>query len=805
MTKRCPLIQALKMYARIISCLLPTLGLVQASLGQCEIGWTDGFADPVATGRVHCMAKFDEDGPGPRPASWFVGGDFSVSYWLYASSSWCQSLGRYEGGTLGRVGSSVHPNFTGPVFALQVFDDDGTGPIPEALYACGNFTLLQSGEVICKIARWNGNKWFALEACDYFSGTLRAMTVFDDDPDDGVPPALYIGGDQYLYKWDGRNLTVVNNRQSLNGTIHSLAVYGDPNNPYNKPAIYAGGDFTAAGSTPVRFIAKWMDDLWEPVGDGFSAPVSSTAVFDDDGEGGQPPFLYVATDEFPSNGVPIARWDGSNWSTIGYFPCNCEVGVNSLAVFDMDGPGPQRSSLLVGSFGILARWDGDQWSVFPNEIMYWWGNDSNAFGALATHEPACGDGDAELLVGGRFSTFSSYGSKLLAKWSGRWSYVMAGIGSASPFTQYVPPIAVGTNREGRSILFSKSYNGFLQRWNSRKWEPLALSVTPPFDVSALQTPASSALGEILLGGRGNFGSGVAPGIAAWSEATGYELLGPPLASGSTINALVEVIDDPKGTLPGGVYVTGKLKRPGSSTFEIALRWDQTGWHSLGAPFNATGTAYKCILFDDDGDGPAPPTLIFGGNFVPTNGSRALSRIARWDGRHWIAMDKGFLGTVYQLVVADPDGDGPRIGALYAIGHLALPGQPLMETALHWSGQEWEPIKGFQQISYIGYIDRDGYGPQTPTLFLIGRRPGGNTSYPFLFWQKGEDWENSGAMFALSGPDRPCASVLFDDDGDPATPSATYISTTEFLYKGLRSNGIARFGPPLSVGLSPPVP
>ncbi len=795
------------MYARIILCLLPTLGLIDTSFGQCEMGWTDGFAAPTVTGRVHCMAKFDEDGPGPRPTSWFVGGDFTVRYWLNSSSSLCRSLGRYDGGTLSRVGPSMHPNFTGSVLALQVFDDDGPEPIPEALYACGNFSLIQGGEPICKIARWDGNKWSAMEACGFFTGPLRAMTVFDDDPDDDIPPALYVGGDAYLFKWNGRNLTVVNNRQPLNGAIHSLAVYTDPNDQSNKPAIYAGGDFTAAGSIPLRSIAKWSNDGWEPLGDGFVAPVSSMVVFDDDGNGGQPPFLYVGTRLIPDNNSPIARWNGSDWSTIGPYPCDCLDGVNAMTVFDLDGPGPQRASLVVGiaDGAGLTRWDGDRWSVIPNEVMYWMGYDSNAFGALATHEPVCGNGVAELLAGGRFSSFSNVGSKLLAKWNGHWSYIMNGNAPDSSFTQYVPPIAAGTNREGRSFLFSRTYDGILQRWNGLVWQPLGLNVTPSFGVGVLQTPASPALGEMLIGGSGDFGNGVAPGIAAWTEADDFKLLGPPLVTGSTISAMVEVPVDPTGNLPGGVYVAGKLKRPGSTTFEIALRWDQTGWHSLGAPFNATGTAYRCILFDDDGDGPRPPCLIVGGNFVSSSGSRALAKITRWDGRHWMAMDKGLQGTVFQLVVADPDGDGPRNGTLYAIGQLALPGQPLTETALRWTGQEWEPIKGFQQINHIGYIDRDGYGPEVPTLYLIGRRPGGNNPSPLLFWQKDDDWENSNAMFAYTGTNKPFTSVLLDDDGDPLTAPATYISTVEFLYKGYRSNGIARFGPPLSVGLSPPIP
>jgi len=104
-------------------------------------------------------------------------------------------------------------------------------------------------------------------------------------------------------------------------------------------------------------------------------PVQSLAVFDEDGPGGNPPALYAGASAYSST-ASIASWNGSSWSSAG------SIGgiVSSLIEFDEDGPGPNSASLFAGGHlheiehhtVNVARWDGTNWLPVPgiaSELM----------------------------------------------------------------------------------------------------------------------------------------------------------------------------------------------------------------------------------------------------------------------------------------------------------------------------------------------------------------------------------------------------------------------------------------------------
>src|SRR5690606_27106088 len=100
-----------------------------------------------------------------------------------------------------------------PVHALAVFDDDGPGPSPPALYAGGDFT--EAGGLPARgLARWDGSAWSAVATG--FTGTVRAICPATSDSIAG----LYIGGTQIsldgtdagaIVRWDGAALHTVGN------------------------------------------------------------------------------------------------------------------------------------------------------------------------------------------------------------------------------------------------------------------------------------------------------------------------------------------------------------------------------------------------------------------------------------------------------------------------------------------------------------------------------------------------------------------------------------------------------------------
>jgi hypothetical protein len=126
---------------------------------------------------VYALQVFD-DGSGP---ALYVGGDFQ---WVGTNITQCGRIARYKNGAWSVLGSGLNNT----VRAMTVFDD-GSGP---ALYVAGDFTTA-GGQPASRIARWRGGQWSALGA-GITGGSVLTLAVFDDDGPGPVPPALYAGG-----------------------------------------------------------------------------------------------------------------------------------------------------------------------------------------------------------------------------------------------------------------------------------------------------------------------------------------------------------------------------------------------------------------------------------------------------------------------------------------------------------------------------------------------------------------------------------------------------------------------------------
>ena len=145
-----------------------------------HIGRFDGndWAVPSGgtSGPVYALQVFD-DGSGP---ALFVGGDF---FWAGTSVQTAR-IAKYQNGAWSPLGMGMNS----AVRALKVFDD-GAGP---ALYAAGDFTTA-GGQPASRIARWRGGQWSALDS-GITGGGVTSLAVFDDDGPGPVPPALYAAG-----------------------------------------------------------------------------------------------------------------------------------------------------------------------------------------------------------------------------------------------------------------------------------------------------------------------------------------------------------------------------------------------------------------------------------------------------------------------------------------------------------------------------------------------------------------------------------------------------------------------------------
>ncbi|MGH7131368.1 MAG: GC-type dockerin domain-anchored protein [Phycisphaerales bacterium] len=154
-----------------------TLGMIAKWDGTHWTNLTDSFSG--INGLVDATCIFD-DGSGSGPAL-FIGGGF-----IGFTNSRLNHVAKYVGGVWQPLGLGVN----GDVHDMAVFDDgEGDGP---ALYVAGNFTTA-GGQPASRIARWKNGQWSPLGA-GVSGGAVLAIEVFDDDGDGPIPAALYAAG-----------------------------------------------------------------------------------------------------------------------------------------------------------------------------------------------------------------------------------------------------------------------------------------------------------------------------------------------------------------------------------------------------------------------------------------------------------------------------------------------------------------------------------------------------------------------------------------------------------------------------------
>ncbi|GEM_PF-4321585 len=136
---------------------------------------------------------WDDDGAGPNPSALYMGGFFGE-----AGGKLLNGIGRFDGRSWSILSTGFGGSSGQTCAALAVFDDDGPGPRTTALYAAGQF--LQAGGVPANwIARWDGTSWVALGAGLDATGAsgfpyAQALCVFDEDGAGSNLPALFVGG-----------------------------------------------------------------------------------------------------------------------------------------------------------------------------------------------------------------------------------------------------------------------------------------------------------------------------------------------------------------------------------------------------------------------------------------------------------------------------------------------------------------------------------------------------------------------------------------------------------------------------------
>jgi len=430
----------------------------------------------------------------------FAGGQFSI-----ASMGWAQ-VARWDGVTWSSVGQ--WPFFYEPVRSLALLP---------------NGDLLAGAATYGGIARWNGTAWSGLGAGIH--GSVNALAVQPNGElfAGGQFEAAGTVGARSIARWDGTTWSGLG--PGFSGSV--LASVTMPNGD-----LVVGGNFLSIGAIPAAFVARHDGVSWTPLGTGLPGPVSALAVL--------PNGDLVAGGIFGS--FNVARWDGTTWHPMGtpvvyYGPL---VGrVYALAVLpngDLVAGGSTNTSQAMP----LWRWNGSTWStmggvydvkallVLPNGDLlavggypHWvkrfdgatWTNVGHAFNSRVHALVRMPNGD--LVAGGEFTSLAFSPMYALARFDGvAWKPLgELQYGSSVDALEVLPggDLVVGGSFVTAPVadpLYYAHQWGRIGRWNGTSWVPM-----PELSGGPVATLKMSGT-ELVVGGEfTKAGSAVGPYFA----------------------------------------------------------------------------------------------------------------------------------------------------------------------------------------------------------------------------------------------------------------------------------------------------
>ena len=253
----------------------------------------------------------------------FVGGSFSNAGGVSASN-----IASWDDSSWSAMGEGVN----GIVNVIKIGSDG-------SVYVGGDFTTA-GGVTVNNIARWDGNSWSALGSgvggAGNFDKPTEVFAIVISGSDVYVGGRFDLNADLGYFlssvaKWDGSTWnTLARMRHTVivdttdNSTDENLSVVTAL--ALNGNTLYAGGDFMFVdrfSSDSLNHMAKYAGGVWETVGGGVTIDESDDfdvfegivrAITSKDSD------IYIGG-RFTNAGDKtvnyIARWDGTNWHSLG--------------------------------------------------------------------------------------------------------------------------------------------------------------------------------------------------------------------------------------------------------------------------------------------------------------------------------------------------------------------------------------------------------------------------------------------------------------------------------------------------------
>jgi len=222
--------------------------------------------------------------------------------------------------------------------------------------------------------------------------------------------------------------------------------------------LYAGGHITEMGGVSTEGIAKWDEQEWTALSSGVNGYVGGLEVINN--------LLYVggaydSVADMAANGIAV--WDGVNWQTVGDLPnaWDGEVAYMNIGSIKEYQTEVYIAGLFPEGMGLshsIARWNGSQWNTVGESILGVdvWINDMEIF-------------NGELYVAGYF--FREHGnlSSGILRWNGNnWH----GVGDGVEFGAQVFDLQVHNDflyASGNFASISGISASRIAKWNGEQW------------------------------------------------------------------------------------------------------------------------------------------------------------------------------------------------------------------------------------------------------------------------------------------------------------------------------------------------
>jgi len=554
-------------------------------------------------GLVHALEVFDQDGGGPLAPALYIGGET----YLPAHSS----LRRTTDG----VSASNVSGPSGPVFCLAAVNQVGSGE-PGGLVVGGQFANWMNGgspTVVNNIARYDGTSGHDIggglgDGSDHifavreFGGTVHAAGRFEDNNFQNWGIFNIARFVSPTHGWD-----FFGGSGAGGGVIgNSVNVLADYSVPFS--GLFVGGEFTGIfGVQAANNIAVWRPQLWGGFNENLrvrAASVIGTRLV----MGGQFSQSVPASGAV-RNPLNIMTWDGANKGSLGLGTNNT---VRALLSY-VSGSGPLASNVIIAG-GDFTTVYGDQFSpstpIAASRIAQW-------------TEPQ----------GGTLPTWSNMGQGL--------------DGSVHALERFMGNVVAG----GAFSWSGLTNINRLAKWagSPPTWQPLT---TPAPDFNGPVWAMKSFLADFggtdsFLVVAGAFTSAPGTGVAANRIVLRRE---SPIAGqsawqalGAGLNNTVYAVERYGSGLNVFIYAAGDFTASGATPVNRIARLNGANWVAVGNGIGFNGTVYA--LKSSGG------FLYAAGAFTSVDGI-AANGVARWNGTAWSAVDLGLSGPVSGALVGE---------------------------------------------------------------------------------------------------------------------------------------------------------